>query len=73
MHLIRNSVDHGIESNEDRKALGKKKKEKLFLKPKMKAVRSGFRFQITVKVLKRVKFLRRQKQTDFLEINPKKI
>ena len=34
MHLIRNSVDHGIESNEDRKALGKKEKGKVVLEAK---------------------------------------
>lgn len=34
MHLIRNSVDHGIESDEDRKALGKKEKGKVILEAK---------------------------------------
>lgn len=71
MHLIRNSVDHGIESNEDRKALGKKEKEKCL---EAKRRRSGL---VSVsdngKGLKKSEFLRRQKQTDFLEINPKKI
>ena len=34
MHLIRNSVDHGIESDEDRKALGKTEKGKVVLEAK---------------------------------------
>lgn len=34
MHLIRNSVDHGIESDEDRMALGKKEKGKVVLEAK---------------------------------------
>lgn len=34
MHLIRNSVDHGIESNEERKAVGKKEKGKVVLEAK---------------------------------------
>ena len=34
MHLIRNSVDHGIESNEERKAIGKKEKGKVVLEAK---------------------------------------
>ena len=34
MHLIRNSVDHGIESDEDRKAIGKTEKGKVVLEAK---------------------------------------
>lgn len=34
MHLIRNAVDHGIESNEDRKAVGKTEKGKIILEAK---------------------------------------
>ena len=34
MHLIRNSVDHGIESNEKRQELGKKEKGKIVLEAK---------------------------------------
>lgn len=34
MHLIRNSVDHGIESNEKRKEIGKKEKGRIILEAK---------------------------------------
>ncbi len=34
MHMIRNSVDHGIESNEDRQAAGKTEKGKIVLEAK---------------------------------------
>lgn len=37
MHLVRNSVDHGIESNEERAAAGKKEKGKVTLSAKTEA------------------------------------
>ncbi len=45
MHLIRNSIDHGIESNQDRKKYGKKEKATIILEAK----HSGGEVWITVK------------------------
>ncbi len=45
LHLVRNSVDHGIESNEDRKAAGKEEKGKVILE----ARNEGGKVWITVK------------------------
>lgn len=45
MHIIRNSIDHGIESNEDRESSGKKDRAKIVLEAK----HSGGDVWITVK------------------------
>ena len=50
----------------------RRKRERLCSKPKMRAVRYGYRYQTTVRVLKRMKSLKRQRQMDSWETEQKK-
>ncbi|MCI8377908.1 MAG: chemotaxis protein CheA [Lachnospiraceae bacterium] len=67
MHLIRNSVDHGIESNEKRQELGKKEKGKIVLEAKNEGGQVWISVSDNGKGLKRDEILAKAKANGLLD------
>lgn len=66
MHLIRNSVDHGIESNEKRQEIGKKEKGKIVLEAKNEGGQVWISVSDNGKGLKRDEILAKAKANGLL-------
>ena len=66
MHLIRNSVDHGIESDEDRKAIGKTEKGKVVLEAKIEGGQVWISVSDNGKGLKKDEILEKAKANGLL-------
>lgn len=66
MHLIRNSVDHGIESNEKRQEIGKKEKGKIVLAAKNEGGQVWISVSDNGKGLKRDEILEKAKKNGLL-------
>lgn len=66
MHLIRNSVDHGIESNEKRKEIGKTEKGKIILEAKNEGGQVWISVSDNGKGLKRDEILEKAKTNGLL-------
>ncbi len=66
MHLIRNSVDHGIESNEKRQELGKEEKGKIVLEAKSEGGQVWISVSDNGKGLKRDEILEKAKANGLL-------
>lgn len=66
MHLIRNSVDHGIESNEKRKEIGKQEKGKIVLAAKNEGGQVWISVSDNGKGLKRDEILEKAKKNGLL-------
>lgn len=67
MHIVRNALDHGIESNEERKAAGKKEKGKVILSAKNEAGKVWISVTDNGKGLDRQKILAKARQQGILE------
>ena len=67
MHIVRNALDHGIESNEERKAAGKKEKGKVTLSAKNEAGKVWISVTDNGKGLDRQKILSKARQQGILE------
>ena len=67
MHLVRNSVDHGIESTEDRQAAGKTEKGKVTLTAKTESGKVWIIVQDNGKGLNREKILEKAKKQGLLD------
>lgn len=67
MHLVRNAVDHGIESDEERKATGKKQKGKVTLSAKTEAGKVWISVTDNGKGLERDKILAKARKQGILE------
>ena len=69
MHLVRNSVDHGIESNEDRAAKGKTEKGKVTLSAKTEAGKVWISVEDNGTGLDREKILAKARKQGILDPN----
>lgn len=69
MHLVRNSVDHGIETKEEREAAGKKDKGKVTLSAKTEAGKVWISVTDNGKGLDRAKILAKAKKQGLLDPN----
>lgn len=67
MHLVRNALDHGIESNEERAQLGKKEKGKVTLSAKTEAGKVWISVQDNGKGLDREKLLAKARKQGLLD------
>ena len=67
MHLVRNAVDHGIETNEERKASGKVDKAKVTLSAKTEAGKVWISVTDDGKGLDRAKILAKARKQGLLE------
>lgn len=67
MHLVRNAVDHGIESNEEREAAGKKEKGRVTLSAKTESGKVWIGVQDNGKGLDREKILAKARKQNLLE------
>lgn len=67
MHMVRNALDHGIESNEERKAAGKTEKGKVTLSAKTEAGKVWISVEDNGQGLDREKILKKAKQQGLLE------
>lgn len=67
MHLVRNAVDHGIETDEERKATGKKEKGKVTLSAKTEAGKVWISVTDNGKGLERDKILAKARKQGILE------
>jgi len=67
MHLVRNAVDHGIESEEERKAAGKKEKGKVTLWAKTESGKVWIGVQDNGKGLNREKILAKARRQGLLD------
>lgn len=67
MHLVRNSMDHGIESNEERQASGKKEKAKVTLSAKTEAGKVWISVADNGKGLDRNQIMAKARQQGLLE------
>lgn len=67
MHIVRNALDHGIESNEERKAAGKREKGKVTLSAKNEAGKVWISVTDNGKGLDREKILKKARQQGILE------
>lgn len=67
MHLVRNSMDHGIESNEERKASGKTEKAKVTLGAKTESGKVWISVSDNGKGLNREKIMAKARQQGLLE------
>lgn len=67
MHLVRNALDHGIESNEERAQLGKKEKGKVTLSAKTEAGKVWISVQDNGKGLDRSKLLAKARKQGLLD------
>ena len=67
MHIVRNALDHGIESNEERKAAGKREKGKVTLAAKNEAGKVWISVTDNGKGLDREKILKKARQQGILE------
>jgi two-component system chemotaxis sensor kinase CheA len=72
MHLIRNSVDHGIESNEKRKEVGKTEKGKIVLEAKNEGGQVWISVSDNGKGLKRDEILAKARANGMLDNRPEK-
>ena len=62
MHLVRNAVDHGLESSEERRNAGKSKREPLLWKRRIRQLR-GYYGRDDGRGLNREKILEKAKKT----------
>ena len=69
MHLVRNAVDHGIESNEERKETGKTEKGKVTLSARTEAGKVWISVEDNGKGLDREKILAKARKQGLLEDN----
>lgn len=69
MHLVRNSVDHGIETNEERQASGKKEKGKVTLSAKTESGKVWISVKDNGKGLDREKLMAKAKKNGLLDPN----
>ena len=69
MHLVRNSVDHGIETKEERQAAGKKEKGKITLSAKTESGKVWISVQDNGKGLDREKILAKARKNGILDAN----
>lgn len=67
MHLVRNSMDHGIESNEERQASGKKEKAKVTLSAKTESGKVWISVADNGKGLDRSQIMAKARQQGLLE------
>ncbi len=67
MHLVRNSVDHGIEMPDERKAAGKKEKGKITLSAKNESGKIWITVQDNGKGLDRAKILAKARKQELLD------
>ena len=67
MHLVRNAVDHGIETDEERKSTGKREKGKVTLAAKTEAGKVWISVTDNGKVLERDKILAKARKQGILE------
>lgn len=67
MHLVRNSMDHGIESNEERQASGKKEKAKVTLSAKTESGKVWISVADNGKGLDRSQIMTKARQQGLLE------
>ena len=67
MHMVRNAVDHGIETNEEREAAGKTEKGKVTLSAKTEAGKVWISVEDNGKGLDRDKILKKAKKQGLLE------
>lgn len=67
MHLVRNSMDHGIESNEERQASGKKEKAKVMLSAKTESGKVWISVADNGKGLDRSQIMAKARQQGLLE------
>ena len=67
MHLVRNSMDHGIESNEERQASGKKEKAKVMLSAKTESGKVWISVADNGKGLDRSQIMTKARQQGLLE------
>lgn len=69
LHLVRNSVDHGIESNEDRKAAGKEERGKVILEAKNEGGKVWVSVRDNGKGLNRKVLFKKAKEKGLIEPN----
>lgn len=69
MHIVRNAVDHGIETNEERKESGKKEKGRVTLSAKTEAGKVWISVEDNGKGLDREKILAKAKKQGILDEN----
>lgn len=69
MHMVRNAVDHGIETNEEREAAGKREKGKVTLSAKTEAGKVWITVEDNGKGLAREKILAKARKQKLLDDN----
>lgn len=69
MHMVRNAVDHGIESNEERKKIGKEEKGKVTLSAKTEAGKVWISVEDNGQGLDREKIMAKAKKQGLLDEN----
>lgn len=68
MHLVRNAVDHGIETKEEREAIGKKEKAKITLSAKTESGKVWIAVQDNGKGLNRDKIMAKARKQGILDM-----